>query len=53
MKEADETTPLMAGGLFSTGALVISVVGILIIGLYPTPLFEASARAAQTLFFNR
>jgi len=53
MKEADETTPLMAGGLFSTGALVISVVGILIIGLYPTPLFEASARAAQTLFSNR
>ena len=53
MKEAEETTPLPAGGIFSTGALVMCIVGILLIGLYPTPLFEAGAQAAQTLLMNR
>ncbi|HXI13467.1 MAG TPA: NADH-quinone oxidoreductase subunit N [Thermoanaerobaculia bacterium] len=53
MKEAEDLTPVASGGIFSTGALLISIVGILLIGLYPTPLFEAGAQAAQTLFMNR
>lgn len=36
-------------GAFSYGALAISVAGILIIGLFPTPLFDAALHAATFL----
>ncbi|HEX9986213.1 MAG TPA: NADH-quinone oxidoreductase subunit N [Thermoanaerobaculia bacterium] len=38
-----------AGGVLSTGALVISMIGILVIGLFPTPLFNAAGEAARAL----
>jgi NADH-quinone oxidoreductase subunit N len=37
------------GGAFATGALTISIVGILAIGIYPSPLFAAAANAARVL----
>jgi NADH-quinone oxidoreductase subunit N len=53
MKEGDENVPATPAGLFSTGALAISIIGILLIGLYPTPLFETALGAASLLFANR
>jgi NADH-quinone oxidoreductase subunit N len=38
-----------AGGVFAAGALTIAVAGILAIGLYPTPLFQAAGNAARVL----
>ena len=49
MKEADETTSAIGGGVFSYSALAISVIGILVIGLFPTPLFQTAAAAARVL----
>jgi NADH-quinone oxidoreductase subunit N len=49
MKEADETTPALTEGVFATGALAISVVGILAIGLFPAPLFRTALNAATLL----
>ncbi|MHB0969569.1 MAG: NADH-quinone oxidoreductase subunit N [Thermoanaerobaculia bacterium] len=52
MKEVDETLVLPTSGVFSTGALAISIIGILLIGLLPAPLFETALRAAATLLQN-
>lgn len=49
MKEADETTAPISGGIFSFSAIGISVVGIFLIGLFPTPLFRTAAEAARVL----
>jgi len=49
MKEADETTAAIGGGVFSYSALAISTIGILVIGLFPTPLFETASAAAKVL----
>lgn len=50
MKEPAEADAVPAqGGVFAAGALMISMVGILAIGLYPGPLFQAAGRAAQML----
>jgi len=38
-----------AGGVFAAGALTIAIVGILAIGLYPSPLFQAAGNAARVL----
>lgn len=38
-----------SGGVFAAGALTIAVVGILAIGFYPTPLFQAAGNAARVL----
>lgn len=53
MKEPVETTPSTAGSVFTTGALAISVIGILLIGLLPTPLFQTALRAATGLLTNQ
>lgn len=37
------------GGVFAAGALTIAIVGILAIGIYPTPLFQAAGNAARVL----
>jgi NADH-quinone oxidoreductase subunit N len=37
------------GGVFALGALTIAVVGIMAIGIYPTPLFQAAGNAARVL----
>lgn len=37
------------GGVFAAGALMISMVGIMAIGIYPQPLFIAAGRAARVL----
>jgi NADH-quinone oxidoreductase subunit N len=48
MKEpAAGTEVLTDGGVFATGALAISMIGILAIGLFPTPLFETAGQAAR------
>jgi len=50
MKEPAEGYEIPAsGGVFAAGALTIAVVGILAIGLYPTPLFQAAGNAARVL----
>ena len=50
MKEpADGFAATPAGGVFAAGALTIAIVGILAIGLYPTPLFQAAGNAARVL----
>jgi NADH-quinone oxidoreductase subunit N len=48
MKESPEGHEVESvGGVFATGALMISIVGILIIGIYPSPLFQAAGNAAR------
>jgi NADH-quinone oxidoreductase subunit N len=49
MKEPVEgyTTPV--AGVFATGALAISMIGILVVGLFPTPLFNMAGSAAREL----
>ena len=45
--EGQAVTPV--GGVFAAGALMIAMVGILAIGIYPTPLFRAAGNAARVL----
>lgn len=52
MKEGDETSPAIHGGFLANGALVISMVGIFVIGVFPMSIFHTAAQAAQ-LFVNR
>jgi NADH-quinone oxidoreductase subunit N len=49
MKEPVEgyTTPV--AGVFATGALAISMIGIMLVGLWPKPLFDFVGSAAQEL----
>jgi NADH-quinone oxidoreductase subunit N len=50
MKEAPEGYEVgTSGGVFALGALTIAVVGILAIGVYPSPLFQAAGQAARVL----
>jgi NADH-quinone oxidoreductase subunit N len=50
MKEPAEGHEVAAtGGVFALGALTIVVIGILAIGIYPSPLFRAAGNAAQVL----
>jgi NADH-quinone oxidoreductase subunit N len=50
MKEAPEGYAVPVSGVFATGALAISMIGILMIGIYPRPLFDMAGSAAQELF---
>jgi NADH-quinone oxidoreductase subunit N len=49
MKEAPEGAAVPVSGMFATGALVISMIGIFVIGIIPTPLFEFAGAAAHSL----
>ena len=49
MKEAPEGTEVPVSGVFATGALAISMIGIMIIGLFPSPLFRMAGQAAGGL----
>lgn len=50
MKEPAEGYVVPAGGgVFALGALIIAVAGILAIGIYPSPLFQAAGNAARIL----
>jgi NADH-quinone oxidoreductase subunit N len=50
MKEPAEGTAVpTSAGVFAVGALMIAVVGILVIGIYPSPLFQAAGNAARML----
>ena len=50
MKEPAEGYAVASeGGVFALGALTIAVVGILAIGIYPSPLFQAAGNAARAL----
>lgn len=49
MKEADEEAHAIAPGVFGTAALLISIAGIFLIGIFPTPLFNAAGSAARAM----
>ncbi|MEO8033186.1 MAG: proton-conducting transporter membrane subunit, partial [Acidobacteriota bacterium] len=49
MKETPEAYVAMDADIFTVGGLAISVIGILLLGLYPTPLFDMAGRAAAAL----
>ena len=49
MKESTEDSTASAGGMFAAWALAISIAGIFLIGLFPTPLFNMAGAAAHTL----
>jgi len=53
MKEAPEGTEVPVGGIFATGALAISMIGIFVIGILPTPLFNLAGKAAEAMFPHR
>jgi len=40
------------GGVFAVGALMIAVIGIFVIGIYPSPLFQAAGHAARALLLQ-
>lgn len=49
MKEAAADVTVPTGGVFATGALAISMIGILLIGIFPAPLFAMAGNAAREL----
>jgi hypothetical protein len=49
MKEPEEGFAPVSGGVFAAGALAISMIGILVIGLFPAPLFNLAGEAARAL----
>ncbi|MGA7615174.1 MAG: proton-conducting transporter membrane subunit, partial [Thermoanaerobaculia bacterium] len=49
MKEADALAPAPTEGIFAAGAMAISMIGIFVIGIYPSPLFRAVVEAAGVL----
>jgi NADH-quinone oxidoreductase subunit N len=49
MKEAPEGEMVPAGSVFATSALAISVIGIVFIGIHPTPLFALAGAAARSI----
>jgi NADH-quinone oxidoreductase subunit N len=53
MKEPADEVVGTAGGPFAAGALAISMIGILLIGIFPTPLFQNAVRAAAILFHGQ
>jgi NADH-quinone oxidoreductase subunit N len=48
-KESTGTEPATIGGIFANSALAISIAGILLIGINPTPLFDSAVDAARIL----
>ena len=49
MKEPAEGYAVPVAGVFATGALAISVIFILLIGLFPTPLVNVAGTAARAM----
>jgi len=49
MKEPAEGFAPVDGGVFGAGALAIAMIGILLIGLFPAPLFNLAGEAARAL----
>ncbi|HET7433212.1 MAG TPA: NADH-quinone oxidoreductase subunit N [Thermoanaerobaculia bacterium] len=50
MKEpAEGFTEIARGGVFAIGGLLISVIGILVIGIFPSRLFDVAGAAARAL----
>ncbi len=47
MKESTDAAPMPMPGVFGLGALAISMLGIVAIGIYPRPLFEMAGAAAE------
>ncbi len=52
MKEADELTPETTPGAFALGALALSLIGTLVVGIYPMPLFDLFPMAANAIFLG-
>ena len=53
MKEGSDEQTAIDSGVFGVAALTISIVGILLIGIYPTPLFERAGAAARALLLGQ
>jgi len=53
MKEGTEGETAIDSGVFGVAALTISIIGILLIGIYPTPLFERAGAAARALLLGQ
>src|SRR5947207_3295000 len=49
MKEAPEVDMVQPGNVFATTALAISIIGIVFLGIHPTPLFDIAGAAARSL----
>lgn len=49
MKDAPEADMVPVGSVFATSALAIAVIGIVFIGVNPTPLFQLASVAARSL----
>src|SRR5438552_1875925 len=49
MKEPSGAPVEVVGDVFTAGALAISIIGILVIGIYPSPLFAMAGQAAKVL----
>jgi len=52
MKEAAEGYAVPVGGIFATGALTLSMICILFIGIDPAPLFASATQAARALLYQ-
>ncbi len=52
MKEPAEGYTSTVAGVFATGALAISMIGILLIGIFPTPLFKMAGAAAREMLLR-
>ena len=50
MKEPVGEVVPAEGGVFATGGLAISIIGIFLIGIFPAPLFDAAGAGARELF---
>ena len=53
MKEPVGDAVAAEGGVMATGALAISMMGIFVIGIFPTPLFDAAGAGARQLLLLR
>ena len=53
MKESAADPVAAEGGVFATAALAISIIGIFLIGIFPTPLFQAAGAGARQLLLMR
>jgi NADH-quinone oxidoreductase subunit N len=49
MKDAPATDMVPSGSVFATSALAIAVIGIMFIGIHPTPLFRLAGAAARSI----
>lgn len=52
MKEADESTPVPVLNVLSASALALAAIGILAIGIFPSPFFRTAVQAASNILLR-